>query len=220
MSNDQIDPRVLRAVTERVVDSFTEMGVLFTALDVSNQVKRTLPAVRHREVSPVVRELFGNGAMGEYEQTMIDVEAGHKKVQAFLYHLEDDDADFYGESMRKQQAISPVSASALDDLDVDDDIQSHTIVAGRDGRGRLPRKLIENAGIKTEDVILRYFDAQTRLELREWTPGDPADGEVISYKHPSLLHLPAKTLLLFDTTEPVEAAVVGDHVDITGARAP
>lgn len=220
MANDQVDPRVLRAVTERVVDSFTEMGVLFTALDVSNHVKKTLPAVRHREISPVVRELFSNGTMGDYEQTLIDVDARGKTVQAFLYHLDDDDPDFYGESMRKQQANAPISSHELDDPDIDDDITHFVIQAGRDGRGRLPRKLIENAGIPTDDVIVRYFDAQTKLEVRAWRPGDPTDGEVLSYQHPSLLHLPAKTLLLFDTTEPVEAQVVGDHVEIVGMRAP
>jgi len=221
MSQDAVDPQVLRAVTQRVIDNFTEMGVLFTALDVSNQVKRTLPSVRHREVSPTVRDLFGQGAFGdEYIQTLIDVQAGHKTVQAFLYHLDDDDADMYGDSMRSQNATPPVSAAALDDMDVPDDLQSWTVKAGRDGRGRIPRKLIENAGITTYDVILRYIDAETRLEIRAWQPGDATDGEVLAYVHPSLLHLPAKSLLLFDTSEPIDANVIGDRVDVTGVRAP
>ena len=122
--------------------------------------------------------------------------------------------------MRKQQANAPVSSAQLDDPDIADDIANFVVQAGRDGRGRIPRRLMENAGITTGDVILRYFDAETRLEIRPWTPGDPTDGEVLSYQHPTLLHLPAKTLLLFDTTEPIEASVVGDHVDIVGARAP
>ncbi|MCP4499624.1 MAG: hypothetical protein GY822_06615 [Deltaproteobacteria bacterium] len=101
MSNDVVDPQVLSAVSQRIIDSFTEMGVLFTALDVSNAVKRTLPAGRHREVAPVVRDLFEQGAFGdEYIQTLIDVNAGRKTVQAFLYHLDDDEVDFYGDTMR------------------------------------------------------------------------------------------------------------------------
>lgn len=43
---------VLRAVTQRVLDSFTAQGALFTALDVSNVVKSTLTDVRHRDIAP------------------------------------------------------------------------------------------------------------------------------------------------------------------------
>lgn len=220
--SDAVDPRVLEAVTQRVVDSFTEMGVLFTALDVSNAVKRTLPGVRHREIAPVVRDLYGRGAFGDgYTQTLIQVMAnGTKPTEAFLYHLDEDGPDLYGDSMRSQLAIPPVSASALDDMQVDPNITRFVLVAGRDGRGRIPRQLMKNAGIDTDDVILRYFDAETRLELRAWRPGDPADGEILRYQHPSLLHLPRKCMLLFDTSEPIEATVIGDRVDITGRRAP
>ena len=48
--------KVLRAVTQRVMDSFTAQGALFTALDVSNAVKGSLPDIRHREVAPLVLE--------------------------------------------------------------------------------------------------------------------------------------------------------------------
>src|SRR5262249_33903333 len=52
-------------VTRRVMDRFGCEGFLFTALDVSNQVKQSLPGVRHREVAPIVRDLFDDGVMGE-----------------------------------------------------------------------------------------------------------------------------------------------------------
>ncbi|MCP4499625.1 MAG: hypothetical protein GY822_06620 [Deltaproteobacteria bacterium] len=112
-----------------------------------------------------------------------------------------------------------MSAAALDDMDVPTDLSSWTVKAGRDGRARLPRKLMENSNIRTDDVILCYFDAETRLEIRAWEPGDATDGEVLSYVHPSLLHLPAKCLLLFDTSEPIEASADQGFVNVTGARA-
>src|SRR5687767_8840001 len=103
-------PEELLAVTARVVDKFTSSAMLFTALDVSNSVKQSLPGIRHREVSPVVRETFDRGGMGLYKQTLIDVMAGRKKVEAYLYHLPKHPPGNYDESMRSQLAIPPVSA--------------------------------------------------------------------------------------------------------------
>jgi hypothetical protein len=42
----------------QVVKSLVNSGTLFTALDVSNEVKKTLPQVRHREVRDVVRAMY------------------------------------------------------------------------------------------------------------------------------------------------------------------
>ena len=70
MSQDE-----LYAVTTRVVDEFTSAAMLFTALDISNAVKQTLPDARHREISPIVRDLFERRGMGAYTQTLIDVNA-------------------------------------------------------------------------------------------------------------------------------------------------
>ena len=74
--------KVLRAVTQRVMDSFTAQGALFTALDVSNAVKGTLPDIRHREVAPIVRDLYERGAMGDYRQAVAPRELpGHSLAQ-------------------------------------------------------------------------------------------------------------------------------------------
>src|SRR5882724_6794649 len=72
-------------VTRRVMDRFACEGFLFTALDVSNQVKLSLPGVRHREVAPIVRDLFEDGVMGaSYLQTLIDVQLPNAQTtQAF-----------------------------------------------------------------------------------------------------------------------------------------
>jgi hypothetical protein len=220
--NDQVDPRILEAVTTRVIDSYTEMGVLFTALDVSNAVKQTLPGVRHREVSPIVRDLFQRGVMGaDYESSNIQVTTPKgDTVGALLYHLDDDDADMYGPSMRSQLAITPVSGAALDSASVDPNITETSLKAGRDGRARLPKKLIENAGVTTDSMILRYYDAQTKLELKKWEPGDASDGDILKYEHPDVLHLPKKCLLVFDTSQPIKATAGQDLVEITGVRAP
>jgi len=133
MSQDE-----LYAVTARVVDEFTSAAMLFTALDVSNAVKKTLPDVRHREVSPLVRAAFDRGSMGRYRQTLIDVIAeGRKPAQAFLYHLPTQPTSNYDDSMRNQLAIPPVPAGAEDeDTTITDDHAGEPFGVGLDGRGR------------------------------------------------------------------------------------
>ena len=62
-----------RAVTQRVMLDLVDQGFMFTALDVSNEVKNHVSA-RHREISPLVRELFDEGVLGDdYTRTLIDV---------------------------------------------------------------------------------------------------------------------------------------------------
>ncbi len=80
MSQDEL---YLYAVTARVVDEFTSAAMLFTALDVSNAVKQTVPEARHREISPIVRDIFERRGMGAYIQSSIKVVAqGNKPTTA------------------------------------------------------------------------------------------------------------------------------------------
>ena len=95
MSQDE-----LYAVTARVVDEFTSAAMLFTALDISNAVKQTLPDARHREISPIVRDLFERRGMGAYTQTLIDVNAaGGKTAKAYLYHLPEQAPVMYDDAL-------------------------------------------------------------------------------------------------------------------------
>ena len=108
MSQDE-----LYAVTARVVDEFTSAAMLFTALDVSNAVKQTLPEARHREISPIVRDIFERRGMGAYQQTSIDVMAqGNKPARALLYHLPEQAPTMYDDTMRAQLATPPQRTAA------------------------------------------------------------------------------------------------------------
>ncbi len=145
-------------MTQRVVDNFTAQGAIFTALDVSNAVKTTLPDVRHREVSPLVRELFERHAMGDYQHSLIDVLAdGKTPTQAYLYHLPEHSPDLYDDSMRNQLAIPPVSTSTAKSDDAS--MTAHSVEApvpvGRDGRARVSRQILMNAGIVGDEVSVR-----------------------------------------------------------------
>ncbi len=213
-SSDQ----VVRAVAQRVVDSFTAQGALFTGLDVSNAVKGTLPDVRHREVSPVVRDLFSRGAMGEYTQTLIDVMAeGSKPAQAYLYHLPEHDASYYDDSMRSQLAIPPVSTSTtVDDGQVTAHSTESPVVVGRDGRGRVPRQLLLNAGVVGDVVYAVSTGHPGKVSLRSPTGLEDDDdmGSTLDYEHPSLLHIPRRLMGVFTAGRRLEARVLPGEVEL------
>jgi hypothetical protein len=217
----EVSPDALRGVTQRVVDLYTREGFLFTALDVSNSVKQTLPSVRHREVAPLVRDLFANGAMGEvYEQTLIDVMADRKTVQAFLYHMKRANiAVEYAEDKRRQLAIPPVSAS----LDENDELaQGETeadLSVGVDGRLRVPRKLLTLAKITSERVTAERVGDEIFLGLLLSSMDPPATAIVLELAHPTLLHVPLSLAKIFDAGHPIRARVERFHVRISGTIA-
>lgn len=212
------DDSTLRAVTQRVVDTFTAQGALFTALDVSNAVKTTLPEVRHRQVSPLVRELFERRAMGDYQHSLIDVLAdGKTPTQAYLYHLPEHDVTLYDESMRTQLAIPPVSTSTS--KNDDHTVTSHSVEApvtvGRDGRARVSRQILMNAGV-VGDVVLAYSDGEAQKVVLTQASGEEPDDtdNVLEYEHPSLLHVPRSFMSVFDQGAKLVARVASGRVEI------
>lgn len=212
---------VLRAVTQRVLDSFTAQGALFTGLDVSNVVKSTLPDVRHRDIAPLIREMYERGAMGEYTQTLIDVMAnGATPAQAYLYHLAEYDPSLYDDAHRSQLAIPPVSTNT--DKNDDRSLTGTTLEApvnvGRDGRGRVPRQILLNAGI-LGDVVHAQGDASPERVVLSTPTGmedDDALGATLEYEHPSLLHLPRRLMNVFTPGSKLVARIVGGRVEVVG----
>lgn len=226
-------PQVLRAVTERVVDELTSAAMLFTALDVSNVVKQTLPDARHREISPLVRALFDREGMGAYLQTQIDVMAGGSKpTTAYLYHLPEQPTSMYDDAMRGQLAIRPVSASGSDDDKTVGAATTETKVrVGQDGRARVSRHLLANAGITGDRVLVRSEPGAPRLVL---VTGGSASGAAIAslyavpdlfgttevgvplnFEHPSLLHVPRAMLEIFGLEPKLVARIEGATVVVT-----
>src|SRR5512139_1473808 len=137
MSQDEL---YLYAVTARVVDEFTSAAMLFTALDVSNAVKQTVPDARHREISPIVRDIFERRGMGAYIQSSIKVVAqGNKPTTALLYHLPEQPPDMYDDTMRQQLAVPPQrqQQAAQEPQVASSSTEAHVRV-GKDGRARVP----------------------------------------------------------------------------------
>ena len=209
-----ISPDVLRSVTERVIDEFTGAAMMFTALDVSNVVKLTLADARHRDIAPIVRAMFDRDGMGAYQQTMIDVMAGGAKpARAYLYHLPEHPASMYDDSMRSQLAIPPVSPSKTDDdTSVTATSTEARVKIGKDGRGRVSRRLLANAGMTGDKVRVRTDPAGARLVIVDDTPAAGTDTQVLTFEHPSLLHVPRTIMDTFGSHASLMAKIDGASV--------
>jgi hypothetical protein len=230
MSQDE-----LYAVTTRVVDEFTSAAMLFTALDISNAVKQTLPDARHREISPIVRDLFERRGMGAYTQTLIDVHAaGGKSAKAYLYHLPEQAPAMYDDNMRSQLATPPQRTQRPVEEQFTSSSSEAGVRLGKDGRGRVPRTLIENAGIRGDRVLVRKDPAGPKLTIVAAGASAPApapvdplyalpdlffaatdNGQPLNYEHPSLLHIPRSMLDIFGADPNLVAKIDGSSVTIT-----
>ncbi len=231
MSQDE-----LYAVTARVVDEFTSAAMVFTALDISNAVKQTLPDARHREISPIVRDVYERRGMGAYTQTLIDVTAGAKSVKAYLYHLPEQTPAMYDDNMRSQLAVPPQRQQQrqAEDAAVSSSSSEAGVRIGKDGRGLVPRKLVENAGIHGDRVLVRKDATTPKLTIvaagaaaAAPAPVDPLyalpdlffaatdNGQPLNYEHPSLLHVPRSMLDIFGQDPNLVAKIDGQTVVIT-----
>lgn len=106
----------LEDTVRSVVQDFINDGTLFTALDVSNTVKQTLPNSRHREVRDVVRDLFCSDIETQgWARKLITVSLENgDTAQALLYHPASDTWDLdtkYDAQKRAQTSFRPVAAA-------------------------------------------------------------------------------------------------------------
>ncbi len=104
----------LEDTVRSVVQDFISRDVLFTALDVSNSVKQSLPNARHREVRDVVRSMFATDIESQgWARTPILVTLGDgTTADALLYHPLTDSWDLdnkYSAQQRTATAYRPVA---------------------------------------------------------------------------------------------------------------
>ena len=104
-------------IEQTVLDQMRDKAS-FTALDISNRLKREQYRVQHREVAGIVREIFQSGAMGfyDYDRELISVvtEGGARQAQAFLYHFQEVRPRTY--QARTQDALPPPAPDRARDL--------------------------------------------------------------------------------------------------------
>lgn len=108
----------LDSVVLSVVEDFVKNEVLFTALDVSNKVKETLPFARHREVRDSVRNLFFSVMQpAGYNHTDIDVTLPDGTTpKAVLYHplVDSWDLDNKYDAQKRAQTSAKSSSTVTD----------------------------------------------------------------------------------------------------------
>ena len=227
----------LREITERIVDELTSAAMLFTALDVSNAVKIELPESRHRDIAPLVRDMFDRRGMGAYIQTMIDVMAkGSTPARAYLYHLPEQPTSMYDERMRNQLATPPTrqqrAAIAEQEAPVTPATVEVPVRVGKDGRARVPRQLLDNAGIRGDQVLVKTEPMKLEIVATGSTVATPLDalyalpdlffsatpaGQPLGFEHPTLLHLPRSMTDMFGTDPKLVARIEGASVVVVPA---
>jgi hypothetical protein len=116
----------LETLVRSVIGDFIQAGVLFTALDVSNKVKKTLPLTRHREVRDVVRGCWTSDIEpAGYGRTPITVTlTDGTTVDALLYHpLADSwDLDVKYDAQKRAQMTAHVHINASTFVTVDNQV--------------------------------------------------------------------------------------------------
>jgi hypothetical protein len=106
----------LEDVVRSVVEDFIQRGELFTALDVSNKVKETLPFERHRSIRDVVRALFVNEIepKGWARSPITVMLSDGTQQEALLYHALSDSWDLdnkYDQQKRSQVAVNKTAVA-------------------------------------------------------------------------------------------------------------
>ena len=220
-----------------MIAEFCSYGLMFTALDVSNEVKTRISGVRHREVSPVVRSLFEADAMGgDYVRSLIDVtvQTG-KTVQAYLYHDQGRDPGDYDQRQRELRAAAPDSspspspspssssassappAPARVGATTSSDDGSNEIVVGiaSDGSATLPRSFVERAGLRGDEIALDSAGFGSGLVLSEADEDAEDDPlEVLEYEASGQLRIPASYLGAFDPKLGLRARIELDTIKL------
>src|SRR5271168_3215562 len=107
----------LQDTVRLVVEGFILRDELFTALDVSNNVKSQLPNARHREVRDAVRNMFTVEieSRGYTRSPITVVLSDGTTAEALLYHPLSDTWDLdnkYDQQKRKQTTTNPVATAA------------------------------------------------------------------------------------------------------------
>jgi len=98
-----------------VIQDLMASGELFTALDVSNKVKMTLPFARHREVRDLVRGMFTTDMeVNGWARTPITVTLSDSTTaEALLYHPLSDSWDLDNKYDAQRRAQGAVKAAVV-----------------------------------------------------------------------------------------------------------
>lgn len=106
----------VKEIVTIVINDFIDQEILFTALDVTNEVKKELPLTSHREVRDLVKEAYPSMQSFGYGRTTIQVFLRDGSSQdAFLYHSLADswDLDMKYDTIKRGQISLPISSTSV-----------------------------------------------------------------------------------------------------------
>ena len=83
-ANDSLLDSADASAVKDVVKGKVDKGEMFTAFDITKELKASGRRVYHSNVKPIVHALFNNGDMQGYNRSLISVSGA--PVQPFLYH--------------------------------------------------------------------------------------------------------------------------------------
>jgi hypothetical protein len=94
-------------IIEEVIEEKVRAGEMFTALDISLEVKKRGGTDRHRHMKRIVHDYHDRGLMGAgYTRTLIRIPDA--KSQAYLYYRKSDDPSAYKVRPRRRRVCVPV----------------------------------------------------------------------------------------------------------------
>lgn len=101
-----------------ILTNFIEDKKLFTALDISNEVKKIIPNSHHKEIRDIVKSFYDEMVDCNYFSTPITVNLNNGyTATALLYHPLEDSWDLdnkYDLQKRSQQATIPIDNTTTD----------------------------------------------------------------------------------------------------------
>lgn len=149
---------------EAVIDSFTQRRAMFTAFDVTSELrKQNVPNLpKHYELKDAVHDMFNSNRMNrDYIRTQRHV-AGPNLPSAFVYHPYDEDAANYVSPnytnvsgavvtpVVSTPTVSPVSnGSRISNRNTN--VRAGTVVADARGRVHVPKKFLASIGLDSND---------------------------------------------------------------------
>lgn len=145
---------------ESVVDARVQNGDMFTAHDITLDVRKKGHRIGHVEVRDAVHDYYNRGGMGvAYTRTNISVPGG----TPLLYHRTADDPATYANIRGGGSVVNipPSSSTSSDDDDDDDDNSAISIPAGLLSPNGVQKKSVTNIGKR----IGRTVDARQTLSL-------------------------------------------------------
>lgn len=172
--------RVVRGVVEELCDDLKS----FTAIDVSNAVKRAGHAYRHREIAPIVREMYADDEMDSfgYTRELITVSLpGGRQAKAWLYHHQTSDPAEY--DTRAQVALPPKPQAAAPAAPPPPPVTVSTtpstpqvaVTGTTKAPGRSSRMLNTASASRVQKLDGRLEVPRSWIKKLGWTEGDRID---------------------------------------------